>query len=531
MIRRNADEDLRDVERRAAAGDPDASRLARAMRIRLGQPRPSDLILMTLPPEAQFAFDHDMDWSSGYSGPTTIPTPDFAPGTPCELIVQTAPDGPGSPDEFYRSFFAEDYEVESSRWTSTGRPAVIAEAHVYSESNGIWEGLGSAEKRDVDQMTIEEFYAQPVNGRPRNPRTRWLDPVMWMRSWQPYDEYVLDTGADPIQAYGLDDPPDNPWARQAERQELARCRLRALLYSGTTPEQYFALVGEAGLRWCRDRTVQWHHSNPGEPRRGSDEELLEAERALRAGDQGARERLWGLVRRLGPDWLGPARGRLALEDAIAEESAAHYDMAAWGAGRDSLYAAPVHAAREEALRQLHPRIRRSRRRDRHLTEWARKVVGDELVAETEHPFLHKIGREFNLATDRWEDATAIIKLIAPHLAPRPGEERLVWRTGRPRSHYEDYNMGSRFEELAKFARSLGVAADVEHEVGPQGLYQPGEEWRVAVRVSGKPDVRIIEETYTSRLLDGTGIPTETKARLDREAEERRAATRRERWEG
>jgi hypothetical protein len=257
-MRRNSDEDLRSLERRAAAGDAVASRQARELRIRLGQARPSDLILEQLPEEARIAFDNDEDWPRGRNTPDF--TPSFAPGEPCELDPIWEPEGPGTPPEFYRRYYAEAYEVESSRHTYKGRPAVIGMTWVYCETNGVWDLIDLDEQRDVDEMTVEELYAAAPSGRPRRPETRWLDRAMWMRSWEPYDEYVLDTGVDPLGAYGLPDPDDRPWARQAERQELARCRLRALFYSSTTPEQYFALVGEQGLRWCRERPLQWHYS-------------------------------------------------------------------------------------------------------------------------------------------------------------------------------------------------------------------------------------------------------------------------------
>jgi len=247
-MRRNSDKELRDYERHELT-DPVSSRKARELRIRLGRPRPSDLILKKLPEEARIAFDKGEDWSDRIY----LPHPSFAPGEPSELDVMWEPEGSGSPPEFYRRYYAEAYEVESPRFSYKERPAVIGETHVYSESNGIWEGLGSDERRDVDEMTVEDMYGPAPSGHHRSPDTRWLDRRMWMRSWEPYDEHVLDTGEDPIGAYGLDDATD--------RRRLARCRLRALLWSSTEPDEYFALVGDAGLKWCAERPGQWHSFN------------------------------------------------------------------------------------------------------------------------------------------------------------------------------------------------------------------------------------------------------------------------------
>jgi hypothetical protein len=285
MSRRNSsDDELRSYERRETT-DPVASRKARELRIRLGRPRPSDLILEQLPEEARLAFDRDEDWSDRIY----LPRPSFDPGQPSEIEVILEPEGPDSPPEFYRRYYEEAYEVESSRWSYKGRPAVIAETHVFNESNGIWEGLGSDERRDVDELSVEDLYGPAPSGHARSPNTRWLDRRMWMQSWEPYDEHVFDTGEDPIDAYGLPDLPDDPRGgaefRRADRRRLARCRFRALMWSFTTPEEYFALVGEAGLRWCSERSGQWHHHNP------ADEDLRRLERRSRQGDTSAKKRL------------------------------------------------------------------------------------------------------------------------------------------------------------------------------------------------------------------------------------------------
>lgn len=321
--RSNSDEDLRHLERKARGGDPVASRKARELRIRLGGPRPSDLILEKLPEEARLAFDRDQDWSDRIY----LPHPPFAPGEPSELEVIWEPEGPGSPLEFYRRYYEEAYEVESSRWSSKGRPAVIGETHVYSEANGIWEGLGSDERRDVDETTVEELYGPAPGGRPRNQNTRWLDRRMWMNSWEPYDEHVLDTGEDMLGAYDLPDLLDDPRGgaefRRADRRRLAQCRLRALMWSSTTLEEYFALVGEAGLKWCNERPSQWHTFNPGKGRtvraNGGDEERRRRARESKLG--GISEKVKILADRMRTGELSRLRVEIAADfgDPVAVE--------------------------------------------------------------------------------------------------------------------------------------------------------------------------------------------------------------------
>lgn len=282
MRKNSSDDELRSYERRETT-DPVASRKARELRLRLGRPRPSDLILEKLPEEARIAFDRCEDWADRIY----LPAPSFAPGEPSELEVVLEPEGPDSAPEFYRRFYDEAYEVEGSRFTDKGH-RVVGEIHVYSETNGIWESLGSNEQRDVDETTIEDLY-KPTERSRRRYETRWLDRRMWMQSWEPYDEHVLDTGLDPVGAYDLDDLENtqDPAIAMERRRRLARCRLRALMWSFTTPEEYFALVGEAGLKWCSERSGQWHHHNPDEDLRrreregGSPDLRLQVDRSRR----------------------------------------------------------------------------------------------------------------------------------------------------------------------------------------------------------------------------------------------------------
>lgn len=174
------------------------------------------------------------------------------------------------------------------------------------------------------------------------------------------------------------------------------------------------------------------------------------------------------------------------------------------------YGAQVEDVNERAmaaLRRLHKRIKRSKRRDLdNLAGWAAQVVGEEAVAEVLAPFLAERGqiiRSGQAAVTEIHDRRRLVERDLARTSwqatPRRGEEARQFRFVRTSTFSSGgFSAGYHASQVARddavlFLLSQGFPAHMEHEPGEA---RPSVDWRGRSR-----EIRI-----------GDGFRVDTRAR-------------------